>query len=72
MKETGISRIQRAIRFGDVTDNGIAFEWGLAGMEGAWFTLLPEDCHTALDVEKAKKELRSQRDVVTLRIERIK
>jgi hypothetical protein len=57
-------------RWDELTDNGIAYEWGLAGPEGGWFVLRPlRGRDTQADVESAKRYLRWKDDVVTLRVE---
>lgn len=50
----------------ETTSNGVRYEWWLAGPEGARF-LIFKDNHTDEEVNEAIKELRRQRDVVTLR-----
>jgi len=64
-------RLAKCRRWGDVTDNGVCFDWGLAGPDGAWFTLLREPHHSKDDVEIAKKQLHRDRDVVSLSVEGI-
>jgi len=58
----------KARRAYDVIPAGIdmAFEWGLAGPNGAHFTLLAEPWHTTNDIKKAKAYLRNNRDVVSI------
>ena len=68
-KEAFYALRDKCKRHHDVTSNGIAFTWDLAGMDGASFTLLKETKHTDGDINFAKSELRSQRDVVSIRIE---
>jgi hypothetical protein len=51
-------------RHGDVTDNGVAFNWGLETAAGAWFRLFREAHHTDADIAEAKRQLRRDRDVV--------
>jgi hypothetical protein len=53
---------------GDVTPNGIVFDWGLAGPGGAWFYLIREPQHTDADIKAAKAHLRATRDVVGITI----
>jgi hypothetical protein len=48
------------------TSNGVRYDWWLAGPQGAGF-LIFQDHHTDKEVNEAIKELRRQRDVVTLR-----
>ncbi len=51
-------------RFGDVTPNGVVFDWWLASRNGAGFCLLREPHHTDDDIEKAKRHIETDRDVV--------
>jgi hypothetical protein len=54
----------------ETTDNGVPFDWELAGRAGAAFTLKPvKGVHTEEQVSAARRELRGSRDVVTLRVE---
>ena len=59
--------VQRCIARGDVTPNGIPFDWGLAGPDGAWYTLFPRKGD---DVMTAKRWLRNTQDVVSFHVER--
>jgi hypothetical protein len=52
----------------DATDNGVLFDWGLAGPDGAWFTLIREPHHTDADIAVAKRQLYNDRDVVSLSV----
>ena len=52
--------------------NGIPYEWGLAGPEGAWFTLIALPGTTVAEIDAAKRELRATRDVVRVRTLKIK
>ena len=63
--------VERFRNFGNVTDNGVVFDWGLAGSEGAVFVLLREPHHTNEDIAKAKALIRRDRDIVWIRVERI-
>ena len=58
------AEVERFRKFGDVTPNGVVFDWGLAGPNGASFTLIRESHHTDEDIEKAKRYLNRERDVV--------
>jgi len=60
--------LAKARGHGDVTRNGIAFDWWLASSAGAGFALYREPRHTGADIEAAAHYLRSERDVVTLRV----
>ena len=56
----------------DQTPNEIDYEWGLAGPDGAWFTLKPiRGKHTNEDVRMGKIYIRRDHDVVPggLRVE---
>jgi len=64
-------QVDRFRRFHDVTPNGVVFNWGLAGPDGAWFHLIREAHHTAADINEAKAHLRRQRDVVSITIAHI-
>lgn len=50
-----------------VTTNGIEYSWQLAGANGASFILFPNKNHTKDMIVRAISELRSTRDVVTIR-----
>ena len=53
----------------ELTPNGVPFDWWLVNINGAGFCLLPvKGYHTDQDVEEAKRHLRSDRDVVALRV----
>lgn len=53
----------------EYTPNGIQYEWGLAGPEGAWFDLKPvRGKHGAEDVRMAKRHLKNTQDVVHLKV----
>lgn len=64
------AELAQARRYGDVTANGIAFDWWLASIDGAGFALLREPHHSDADIERAKRLLRDDRDVVTLCVRR--
>ena len=55
----------------DVTDNDVAFDWGVTGSTGAWFVLIREPQHTDADIERAKRFLHIHRDVVSIHVERM-
>lgn len=68
-----IADARAAIKRGDVVSRvNMAFDWGLASREGAWFVLFREPRHTDDDVKFAKHRLRSDRDVVTLSVKLVK
>lgn len=58
----------RFAKFGDVTKNGVVFDWELANINGAAFTLIREPHHTDADMQLAEHHLRSNHDVVSLSI----
>jgi hypothetical protein len=62
--------LAKAKLYRDVTPNGVAFDWWLAGPDGAGFSLFQEPHHTPEDIDNAKRYLRSERDVVTLSVRR--
>lgn len=64
MKKLGADEVARCREHGDVTPSGVAFNWGLAGPNGASFTLIREAHTTDDDIERAKAYLRAERDVV--------
>jgi len=55
---------ERLRKFGDVTRNGVVFDWWLASSAGAGFRLIREAHHTDDDIKVAKAHLRGARDVV--------
>jgi hypothetical protein len=60
--------IEKKRQFGDVTKNGVVFDWELASSAGARFRLIREPHHTDRDIEVAKQHLRQDRDVVSLSV----
>jgi hypothetical protein len=66
-----IQRMDQCKRWMQETSNGVAYDWGLAGPSGAWFVLYKEGHHTDDDMWDAARELRRERDVVSLRVRRI-
>ena len=59
------------LRFEDTTSNGIRFYSYLINSDGAGFILYPiKGQHKTDDINFAKRELRNQRDVVSLKIEK--
>jgi hypothetical protein len=50
------------------TSNGIPFDEFIASRDGASFILYPNSNHKKSDIEKAKEELKSQRDVIAIRV----
>lgn len=63
--------VARARRRGDVSPQGVAFDWWLVNSDGAGFCLLREPHHTDEQIKQASAWLRRERDVVKLRVERI-
>lgn len=58
------SDVDRNRRFGQVTFNGVVYDYSLAGSAGATFTLIREAGQSDEDMETAAKELKRDRDVV--------
>ena len=50
----------------DRTSNGVYYDWGLAGAGGASFTVIRLPSNTLCDLRAAVREIRRQRDVVSL------
>lgn len=65
-RETWESRLRSARRCHDVTPNGIAYHWELAGGRGGDYYLLREAQHTPDVIEEAANYLRGSHDVCTL------
>lgn len=63
--------LERFRKYGDVTPNGVVFDWWLVSSAGAGFALIREPHHTDGDIESAKSYLRRERDVVQLRVARL-
>jgi hypothetical protein len=53
---------------GDVTPNGVVFDWELVNINGAGFTLIREPHHTDDDIRIGEEYLRYERDVVRLSV----
>ena len=64
MDEFDKSRMERCRHFGDVTKNGIVFDYELVNADGAAFWLYVEPKHTDNDIANAKAHLMRERDVV--------
>jgi len=56
----------------DQVVHGVSYTWGLAGPDGAWYMLIATPDTTAIQIRKAKAQLRSDRDVVKMSLLRIK
>ena len=69
--EYNIDRMNKCKGWMQETENGIAYDYGLASWKGAWFVLFKEKHHTLEDIKKAKRELKNSRDVVSLDIVKI-
>lgn len=50
----------------DQVAEGVYYNWGLAGPQGAWFELLLFPWHTPEDRARAKRYLKCTQDVVTI------
>lgn len=64
MEQEMRERVQRCAKIGDVTRNGVVFDWWLASSAGAGFELFREPRHSDADIEEAKRHLHADRDVV--------
>lgn len=62
------AELEREKRDGNVTANGVVFEWWLISADGAGFALYREPHHTDEDIALAKNLLRNDRDVVKLEV----
>ena len=67
-----LERISRCRNHGEITGNGVVFDYELAGPGGASFELFREEHHTDKDMSEAKDWLRGSRDVVTIHITTVK
>jgi len=67
-----IQRMKQCKGWMQETDNGVAYDWGLAGPGGAWFVLFCESHHTKEDMKQAEHCLKRDRDVVSLEIRKVK
>ena len=63
------SDYDKCLRYGDITPNGVAFRWELAGPQGARFCLLRTADVSAEMIADAKAYLRRERDVVKITVE---
>ena len=70
-KAADIQRMNQCKGWMQETDNGVAYDWGLAGPAGAWFVLFREKHHTTEDMKKATQYLKRNRDVVSLKTTRV-
>lgn len=61
-----IDSLEKAKRIGDVTDNGVAYQWWLSGPQGASFAVMREPHHTDEDILRARRQIRADHDVVQL------
>src|SRR5690349_18215661 len=66
-----ITERDRCAAAGDVTKNGVVFDYELVSINGAHFTLIREPHHTDDDIRIAEKHLRRDRDVVQLSVKRL-
>jgi len=58
----------RCANAGDVTRNGVVFDWELVNIHGAGFTLIREPHHSDNQIRIAEEYLRRERDVVRLSV----
>ena len=66
-----LERVEYCKQSGDVTENGIPYEWYVTGSNGAHFILLVGEGHTMKDIVAAKRWLRREHDPVCIRWERV-
>jgi hypothetical protein len=66
-----ITERDRCAAAGDVTKNGVVFDYELVSINGAHFTLIREPYHTDDDIRIAKEHLRRDHDVVKLSVARL-
>lgn len=64
INEINWSERDRSVRHNDVTENGVAFSWELAGPDGARFWLYREPEMTDEQMAAANNQLHRDRDVV--------
>jgi hypothetical protein len=64
-------RIERCRRFGNITRNGIVFDWELAGPNGASYELFRQPNHSDEDIACAISQLRADHDVVSLSVTKV-
>ena len=56
--------VERFRKSGNVTENGVVFDWWLVNCDGAGFCLIREPHHTDDDIKKAREHIKNDRDVV--------
>lgn len=64
--QASFEELERWLRYGFVSDQGIIYDEELAGPNGMDFILFPATWHTREDIEKTKNWLRDTRDVVRI------
>lgn len=63
-----ITERDRCAKFGDVTKNGVVFDWDLVNVNGGHFVLIRESRHSNEDIQLAEDCIRRDRDVVRLSV----
>lgn len=63
-------QIRDALRYGQVTTNGVPYNWGLAGPDGGWFELFIEDTASPEFITETRVALRNAQDVVRCTVTR--
>lgn len=66
-----ITERDRCAAAGDVTKNGVVFDYELVSINGAHFTLIREPHHTDDDIRIAEEHVRRDHDVVQLSVARL-
>jgi hypothetical protein len=61
-------QLQKMLQMGQITEEGILYDFELAGPQGADYFLFPAKHHSEEDVQKSKDYLRTNQDVVSLLI----
>ena len=75
MKAPPVTEAEQLVRdlatakaLGDVTANGVAYEWRLSMWNGSRFTLLREPHHTDADIDTARALLNEKFEVVSINV----
>src|SRR5262245_32048877 len=66
MKYYSRADVEKERKHGNVTSNGVVFDWWHVNINGAGFALIREPFHTDEDMQKAERLIRGDRDVITL------
>lgn len=60
------AEVDKFRKYGDVTPNGVAFDWWLINSNGAGFAIIREPQHTDKEIEDATDYILRERDVVKM------